>query len=248
MKHSGGTLLLILAVAGGCPGSPSTSRQADVAATAADAGVDGDQQRAIAALEASGVVIKPFADEETGVGALLVRLDEPHVEQGRIRNVVLAQLPSLPEFMLEVRRTKLRDEALADLAPLPNLLGLDVTAHGITGAGLRDVGEMTELVLLDLTANRCHGLSLRHLTRLQKLRFLSLNDTPVGDQGLEPLGQLTSLRRLQLARTKVTDQGLANLGGLQHLRVIDLRGTSVSRRAAERLKTQLPECRILFED
>lgn len=85
---------------------------------------------------------------------------------------------------------------------------------------------------------------LQYVSRLPKLDNLDLGFTGVGDGGLSHLSHLTTLVSLALTDTKVTDAGLRHLSSLNRLETLDLNQTNVTKEGVERLRKQLPNCRI----
>ena len=132
-------------------------------------------------------------------------------------------------------------EGLADLKSL----SLSNVPH-ITNAGLVHVRGLGSLEKLSLNHNRQLGdegvLCLRGLTSLKQLELV---DVGLTDAGLAALTQLDRLERLKLQGTKITDDGLPHLRSLAGLKDLWLQSTAVSRAAAEKLKSDLPNVKFI---
>ena len=116
--------------------------------------------------------------------------------------------------------TKLDDERLANLPPLPHLtfLGLDHT--NITDAGLKSLADRTSLQVLYLGGNKLTGDGLKHISGLKNLGYLDLSDLPIEDGALDSLASLKSLKELNLTYTQVTLEGAIGFAkGLPELEV-----------------------------
>jgi hypothetical protein len=56
---------------------------------------------------------------------------------------------------------------------------------------------------------------------------------------------LKKLDRLSLAKSSVSDEGVTHLAPLTHLKELDLSDTQVTAGRVAKLKTSLPQCRIV---
>jgi hypothetical protein len=66
-------------------------------------------------------------------------------------------------------------------------------------------------------------------------------------RGLEKLKELKKLERLSLQGAKrIGDDAAAILASFKSLRLLDLHGTAMTEPAVARLRTQLPNCEIVF--
>jgi Leucine-rich repeat (LRR) protein len=158
-----------------------------------------------------------------------------------------SNVPGHPVVILDLRKTKLTDEGLANLRGLRDLKVLYLGGSQITDAGLAQVANFAKLE--ELTVNEGGGqitdAGLKHLVGLKSLKKVVFGAfSTVGGPGLEGLtglegldiayssaddntlasiGKLTSLRHLRLDHNnKITDAGLAELAGLGELRFLGL--------------------------
>jgi hypothetical protein len=69
----------------------------------------------------------------------------------------------------------------------------------------------------------------------------------VSSRGLESLKALAKLERLNLQGCRrLRDDAATILAGMKQLRVLDLKDSALTEPAAARLRSALPDCRILY--
>ena len=129
----------------------------------------------------------------------------------------VADLSSLSE--LDLWGLDLNDNAITDIEPLSNLVGLvNLNLDGNKVSDLGPVAELVELERLYLNGNSVSDLA--PLASLVKLEQLHLNDNAVSNPG--PLANLVELERLYLNGNRISDLGpLVNLIELKRLYVND---------------------------
>lgn len=139
---------------------------------------------------------------------------------------------------------------LEQLAELKNLTSLIIYVVGDEpepiDAGMAHLATLSGLERLQLAGLNVDA-GLEHLAELEHLTSLSLHASKVTDAGLEHVGQLRNLQGLDVGHTAVTDAGLAHLSGLSRLRILKLWEAQVTPEGVERLRAQLPDCRIVEE-
>lgn len=132
-------------------------------------------------------------------------------------------------------RTRLRDEDLKKLAPLPELVELNLSYTRITDQGLKSL-ELPKLERLYLAETKVTDKSLAWISKHQNLASLDLSGTNITDKELKTLGQLKKLSRLFLARTKLTGEAVKSLTDLPELTVLHLAGVELSSEDLAELK------------
>ncbi len=83
-----------------------------------------------------------------------------------------------------------------------------------------------------------------YLDELKNLQVLQLNGTRVTKAGLEHLAQRHQLKHLALNNTGINDDSLATLIKMKSLQSLYLRDTQISETGMDRLKLELPNCKI----
>ena len=130
------------------------------------------------------------------------------------------------EFHLTGR--ELRDEGLAQVAALANIVRLNLRDTQVTSAGLVYLKGLTKLERLHLERTRVTDEGFVHLAGLVNLEYLNLYGTKITDKALAHLGGLKKLRQLYVWQTGVTDEGVARLAkALPELRIV--RGVDLSK-------------------
>jgi WD40 repeat protein/Leucine-rich repeat (LRR) protein len=150
--------------------------------------------------------------------------------------------------------TKLQDLVLgntgltdADLVHLKGFLGLRVlnlAQTRVTDAGLDHLVGLTDLVTLELAFTAVTGKGVAKL-KAAPLQFLYLQGTGLTDEDLVELKGFSRVRLLSLGQTRVTDAGLEHLAGLKNLVELYLNNTAVTDNGVAKLKTALPQCKII---
>lgn len=175
-----------------------------------------------------------------GLRVLHVYSDENGDKEARL---LVRALPRL--IYLELRYARLTDDALADLAELKDVSGLDLSNTRVTGTGLRHLARLSRLRELKLDYAPLRADSLKAIGRINRLRELSIGDTDVNDASIASLaGMNPHLSVLNLSKTRVTDAGLKHLSVIRTLQELDLTETAVTPDGLRRLKEALPSCKI----
>ncbi len=171
---------------------PETDLAGEPAISDALAQIPPPPPEAVAALEASGVLISSIAQNTP-----LMRVDFRPVAD------------------------KTTDEHLHLLAPISEQLRwLNLARTDVSDAGLGILARFHNLTRLHLENTPIGDAGLKHLRTLTNLEYLNLYGTTVGDAGLEELTNLTKLKKIFLWNTKVSLNGIQRLR--QHLPELDI--------------------------
>lgn len=223
--------------------------------------------KAVKALIDLGAEVRDIEDEVTHDRGTYVSLFREHfTPDGKIHNDVLTLIREIQSLFLGVSKTPIKDDAMPDLARLPNLRVLNATATGLTDRGLKLIAESRDLRLLKLNRTRItdDGLeclremsslrllyvgdtrltaaALQHLANIPQLEAIKLSALPIDDEALRSLGEMPRLRFLALDGTSVTDAGLPHLDLLPKLAYLDLKDTAVSQDAIAEFRKRHPQC------
>lgn len=123
---------------------------------------------------------------------------------------------------------QLSDKDLAAFKPLVDLIELDLSGTGISGAGLKSLAGLTGLERLHLDQTAIDDDGLQSLASLVNLTGLSLSETKITDEGLKHLAGMKQLKVLNLSDTAITDAGLAHLAGMKGMETLTLSRTNIS--------------------
>ena len=149
-----------------------------LASLAAPAVQEGEQEAAIAALEALG---------------------------GSVR--VIAANTSDLEAAFHLSGTELTDEGLVHLTYLPDLRWLNLRGTKVTDAGMATLAQCAGLTRLHLEKTGVGDAGLEQLKSLPELEYLNLYGTPVTDGGLAHLAEIKTLKKLYLWQSQVRPRG-----------------------------------------
>jgi hypothetical protein len=109
------------------------------------------------------------------------------------------------------RGKEVKDEELALLKDIANLVELNLGGTNITDSSLVHIKPLTNLVRLQLHRTKVSDAGLANLAGLSKLVSLNLYDTAVTDNGIMQLKELKKLKRLYVWQSKVTEPGAKQL-------------------------------------
>jgi len=149
---------------------------------------------------------------------------------------------------LDLSGTVIDDADLERLKSLVALQELNLANTRITDAGLLCLKGSTSLRQLVLDGDAIRGPGLIHLQELTELTELRLGCPALTELFLAELAELKKLERLSLAKSHVSDEGAKYLAPLTRLKELDLSDTQVTAARVAKLKTSLPQCRIITTD
>jgi serine/threonine-protein kinase len=176
-------------------------------------------------------------------------------------HVVRVELTQVPE------KANFTDESLAPLQAFPKLEHLVLTNTPVTGTFFKHLNKAHELQELDLAGTDVTSENLKHLTGARKLKELNLSESAIKDGGLDALANFPELvnldlsgcrigdtalkpleslklEKLNLRNTHITDKSVDSLKELKTLQHLDLIQTSFTRDGVDKLRKELPKCKI----
>ena len=151
-------------------------------------------------------------------------------------------LPISPAEKAAVAKLEKNGAFVMRLAQNTNWLRVDFTHRGkdVKDEELALLKEMPNLVELNLGGMNITDSNLVHLKPLANLTRLQLHKTKVSDAGLANLAGLTKLVSLNLYGTEVSDAGIQQLKGDKALKRLYVWQTKVTEAGAKQLATALP--------
>jgi mono/diheme cytochrome c family protein len=164
-----------------------------------------------------GLVLKAAAgsnEPKVDAGVAITEAEKAGVEKLQKAGVLairLAQNTNLLRVDFSLRGKEVKDEELALLKDMPNLVELNLGGTNITDASLSYIKPLVNLTRLQLHNTKISDAGLGNLTGLTKLTSLNLYGTAVTDQGVQQLRDLKKLKNLYLYLTKVTPPAAKNL-------------------------------------
>ncbi|HEV3143981.1 MAG TPA: c-type cytochrome domain-containing protein [Gemmataceae bacterium] len=156
-----------------------------------------------------GLVLKAATSSEpkTDAGVAITDAEKAGLEKLQKAGVLairLAQNTNLLRVDFSLRGKEVKDDELALLKDMPNLVELNLGGTNITDTSLNYVKPLVNLTRLQLHNTKITDAGLGNLTGLTKLTSLNLYGTTVTDQGVQQLQGLKNLKNLYLYLTKVT--------------------------------------------
>ena len=225
--------------------------------------------KAVKALIDLGAEVKDVQDEVThDRGTYVILYREHFSSDGKLHENVLKLIREIQSLFLGVTNTPISDDAIPDLARLPNLHVLNAAATRLTDRGLKLIASSRDVRLLKLSRTRITDAGLESLREMPSLRLIYLGETtltnealphlanmpqleaikltslPIDDEGLQALAAMPQLRFLALDGTAITDEGLAHLDLLPKLVYLDLQNTAVTSDAIASFQERHPQCFI----
>ena len=132
------------------------------------------------------------------------------LEQLKTEGVIIRAV-SANQALLDVDFTHIEDKKKLDLKRLSpiaeNIHALDLTRSRVRDDDLAAVASMKNLVRLQLNRTSISDQGLEHLKGLSNLETLNLYSTEVTDAGLAQLTSLQKLQKLYLWESKATPEG-----------------------------------------
>lgn len=197
--------------------------------------------KAVKALIDLGAEVRDVEDEVSQERGTYVFLYAEHFTQdGNVSGDILTLIREIQVLFLDLSDTPLMDEALSELARLPNLHVLNVTRTRMTDRGLKLVSASHDLRLLKLNRTRITNDGLECLAEMPSLHLIYLGDTALTDAGLKHLAKLPQLEAIKLSRLPISDDGLRSLSEMPRLRFLGLDGTSITDAGLQHLE-RLPK-------
>ncbi|MBC7817945.1 MAG: hypothetical protein IAG10_13725 [Planctomycetaceae bacterium] len=185
--------------------------------------------KAVKALIDLGAEVRDVEDEVSQDRGTYVFLYAEHfTHDGKVQDEILTLIREIQALFLDLSDTPLKDEALSELARLPNLQVLNVTRTRMTDRGLKLVAASRDLRLLKLNRTRITDDGLECLAEMPSLRMIYLGDTTLTDAALGHLAKLPQLEAIKLSRLPISDDGLKSLIEMPRLRFLGLDGTSIT--------------------
>jgi hypothetical protein len=132
---------------------------------------------------------------------------------------------------------------LRDLAPLPDLRGINLEATNATDADMVWLATCSHLELIDLSQVDISDQGLAQIARLPRLRHLELSSDRLTDRGCQSLAEMTSLEVLELASRNIHDAAAMELAKLKRLKRLRLTASTTDA-AHEHLRRELPGCKF----
>ena len=225
--------------------------------------------KAVKALIDLGAEVKDVQDEVTqDRGTYVVLYREHFSPDGRLHSDVLTLIREIQVLFLGVVNTPVTDDAMSDLARLPNLRVLNATVTRLTDRGLKLIATSRDIRLLKLSRTRISDEGLEALREMPSLRLIYLGETqltndalpqlakmtqleaikltslPIDDEGLKAIADMPRLRFLALDGTAITDAGLPLLDFLPKLGYLDLQNTAITSEAIAAFQKRHPQCFI----
>lgn len=201
--------------------------------------------RAVKALINLGAEV--FDDEDKVAheqGTFVVLFHEHLTREGLVQAEILRLIREIQSLFLDLTNTPITDDAMTDLARLPNMRVLNLTQTKVTDRGLKLISASRDLRLLKLNRTRITAEGLGLLADMPSLNRLYLGDTRLTDDAMPVIAKLPQLEALKLTRLPITDDGLEPLRNLPRLRFLGLDGTAVTDGALKHLE-RLPKLEYL---
>jgi hypothetical protein len=155
-------------------------------------------------------------------------------------------LPKAPEQItsLDLSATGVTDAGLKQVAKLSSLATLELQGTKVTDRGLKELAGLKNLTTLGLSESQLSDTTLRALREIGLLHVLSEASAPKGERpkSADDVGSLA------LCRTPVTDAGLKELVELKNLTWLDLRESRVTDVGLKELAGLKHLTRLLLQD
>lgn len=208
-------LVLVLACLSGC------GKTTDLAA--------GRHAKSVKALIDLGAEVRDVEDEVTrDRGTYVILFREHFAPDGKVHGDVLKLIREIQSLFLGVLNSSVSDDAMPDLAVLPNLRVLNATNTRLSDRGVKLIAASRDLKLLKLNRTRITDDGLECLREMPSLRLLYVGDTDLSVSALPHLARLPQLEAIKLSALPITDAAMQSLSEMPQLRFLALDGTAVT--------------------
>ncbi|MCA9065727.1 MAG: hypothetical protein KDA96_21810 [Planctomycetaceae bacterium] len=127
-----------------------------------------------------------------------------------------------------------------------HLISIDVSEKDISDKDLPSLAPFEHLESFFAIYTHINGDCLAGLSQTSTLTRLDLFASPVDDLHLSTMRQRGSLQYVNLGGTQLTDASLPILLSWPELQVLEIGDTRMSRSKLQTLKSQLPDCDVVF--
>jgi hypothetical protein len=163
-----------------------------------------------------------------------------------------ASLPALE--VLDLADTIVGDVGVEALAAAPKLRQLSLGNVRMSDVGYQSFRQLTGLLHLDISGGRHRGSnalserSVQAIASLRQLKVLKLGHVRIPAKNFALLVALSNVEDLGLEFSpEVSDDAIPHLAAWKSLRRVDLTGTKVTAGGVTQLRSQRPDCTILWE-
>jgi hypothetical protein len=163
-----------------------------------------------------------------------------------------ASLPGLET--LDLADTIVGDVGVEALAAAPKLRQLTLGNVRMSEVGYQSLRQLTGLLHLDISGGRHRGFntlserSVQAIASLRQLKILRLGHIRIPAKHFGLLTGLTNVEELGLEFSPdVSDDAIPQLAAWKSLRRLDLTGTKVTAEGIAKLRSQRPDCTILWQ-
>ncbi len=217
--------------------------------------------------QSGNALVEEFAKRAKGTRLGALHLSSPTLTSERV--VQYVQIPDLSHLKdVAITGELVDDRAIAALAGLKELKGVNFRCPKLTGRGLSQLREMTSLALLEGSSFSAEGFdelaqlpnfialqiggfryTERHVEALAKLKLTNLQtwDAGIDDAMLPRLTRMETLEYLSVGNSPITDASLPELKKLKNLTGLDLKETKLTAAGIADLQKALPNCKIEWE-
>jgi Leucine-rich repeat (LRR) protein len=158
----------------------------------------------------------------------------------------IAQLKKLRKIRLS--KTTISNAAGTKLAKIPTLQDIDVSQTEFGDAGLESLKPLAKIKRLNLYLTKVTDAGtakFKDFNSAKIITWLNLDLCQITDNGTKYLIEIENLEWLHLGGTDITNASLDNMTKFKKLNTIIVTKTSITKSAAEKLRKNMPNCKIL---
>ncbi|CAN5275159.1 hypothetical protein BH11PLA2_BH11PLA2_31280 [soil metagenome] len=151
-------------------------------------------------------------------------------------------------MIIDLARTTVGDEGLGYVDGCKSLASLWLSETRATDKGMASFKDCRSLIHLAVDGTSVGDDGLIHFKGSKTIHLLLLHGTRVTDVGVSYFKDCSELEALTLNNTPVGNAALKTVAGFTKLKKVDLKGTNVTAEGVAKLRAELPNCNIEWDE
>lgn len=179
-----------------------------------------------------------LSDDDLRLIATKLNLDWLNLTKTKISAQGLAELAAARRLTgLALHGPEFNNNTIRGLADLTQLTHLQLIRTDITSAGFASLSQKKRLRRLDVWGDvvLIGDNEMTHLAKLTMLEHLEVTPSAISDVGLKHLQNLHGLRQIRLRSSAIADDGIQHLVNMRQLEVLDLTASKIGDAGLEQL-------------
>ncbi len=178
--------------------------------------------------------------------AKLTTLKVLHLPAGKITDDGLKEIATLTNLEELTVGSGINDRGFYALKTLKKLRVVKATNCGVSDGAMRVLSQLPEMRKLVLYGSRVTDIGYKYIGRMSKLKEIQTSYR-ITNKGVAELGKLKNLRKLSVWNSRVSIGAIRALPNLKKLKDLDIGTWSITAEQADKLRTELTDCNIVYD-